>query len=207
MRRKDRRERYAVWKRGMDIGFSAILLFFLCLPMLCVALLIRLTSAGPVIFRQVRVGRNGKHFVCYKFRTMLPSAPSDRPTASFVDAERFITPVGRFLRRSSLDELPQLWNVLRGDMSLVGPRPLIPNEKEIHELRKRCGVYRLRPGLTGLAQISGRDDLNDREKARLDSRYAHRLGFAEDMGIVLQTLGRICTGEGMAQTGRASRNR
>ena len=205
MKNMNHRKQYVVLKRGLDIIFSALLLFFLWLPMLCIAILIHFTSAGPVIFRQNRVGRNGKIFTCYKFRTMYRDAPSNRPTATFTEAERFITPVGRFLRRSSLDELPQFWNVLRGDMSIVGPRPLIPNEKEIHELRDRCGVYRLRPGLTGLAQISGRDDLNEREKARLDSRYVHRFGFAEDMAIVLQTLGKIWTGAGVAQKRKISK--
>lgn len=196
MKRMGKKQRYGVLKRSLDIIFSACLLLLLLIPMLGIACLIRLTSSGTVIFRQIRVGRDGTPFVCYKFRTMVSEAPSDCPAAYLADAERWITPFGRFLRRSSLDELPQLWNVLRGDMSLVGPRPLIPKEETMHEFRRRCGVYRLRPGMTGLAQINGRKNLNDREKARLDARYAHRLGFGEDAKIVVHTISCVLTGNG-----------
>lgn len=189
--------RYLVWKRGMDILFSALLLIFLWIPMGVIALAVGLSSRGGVLFRQVRVGRNGEPFVCYKFRTMVAWAPSDCPTSELGDPTPYVTPVGRFLRRSSLDELPQLWNVLRGDMSLVGPRPLIPKEAEIHELRRRCGVYGIRPGMTGLAQVSGRDLICDREKLRLDARYLRRISFGEDVRILGKTLLHAFTGEGV----------
>lgn len=182
---------YAHSKRALDIIFSAVLLMFLWLLMLIVGLLIRITSQGPAIFKQKRVGRDGRIFTCYKFRTMYSYAPSDRPTSSFPDAERYITPIGRFLRRSSLDELPQLWNVLIGDMSLVGPRPLIPREITVHELRKQSGAYSLRPGITGLAQISGRDLLDDEEKASFDAIYASSASPVFDLKIIAKTLGKI----------------
>lgn len=181
-------------KRGLDVIFSAILLLFLLLPMGVIGLLVVMDSPGGAIFRQVRVGQGGRTFICYKFRTMYAYAPKNRPTSAFGDAARFVTPVGRFLRRSSLDELPQLWNVLRGDMSLVGPRPLIPAEGEIHRMRDRCRIYRIKPGMTGLSQIRGRDRLSDSEKARLDSRYAHTLSLSADCKILCQTVLRVWTG-------------
>ncbi|MBQ9086809.1 MAG: sugar transferase [Clostridia bacterium] len=189
---------YAKVKRLMDVIFSALLLFFLLVPMSVIGILVAVSSPGGAIFRQKRVGQDGKLFVCYKFRTMISDAPPDLPTAAFRDAEQYVTPIGRFLRRSSLDELPQLWNVLRGDMSLVGPRPLIPAERQMHELRGRSGVYRVRPGMTGLSQIRGRDALPDRDKARLDARYAHTLSLSSDCRILWETVYRVFTGKGVA---------
>lgn len=186
-----RRHRYATVKRLLDVILSALLLLFLALPMAAIALLIALGSSGGAIFRQERIGRGGRPFVCYKFRTMYADAPHDAPTALLRDADRWITPIGRLLRRTSLDELPQLWNVLRGQMSLVGPRPLIASERTVHEWRRRGGVDGVRPGMTGLAQVSGRDGLADGEKVRLDVRYAHRIGFLEDARIVRRTVVRL----------------
>lgn len=188
---------YPYGKRFLDLLLSGLLLCFLWLPMLVIGGVIRLTSSGGAIFRQIRVGREGRLFICYKFRTMYEGAPRDCPTSEFYDADRYVTPVGRFLRKSSLDELPQLWNVLRGDMSLVGPRPLIPKEQEVHAWRQRCGVYRIRPGMTGLAQVCGRDRLPDTEKARLDVRYAKTMSLRVDCRIVGQTFLRVFSGEGI----------
>ncbi len=191
LRKKRRREaRYRVLKRMLDVVFSSLLLVFLSLPMACIALAVALSSHGGAIFRQVRVGRNGRPFVCFKFRTMYESAPHDRPSSEMRDG-RYVTPIGRFLRKTSLDELPQLYNVLRGEMSLVGPRPLIPCEDEVHLLRRRCGVDRLRPGMTGLAQIRGRDLLEGREKARLDTRYARSASLLGDFRIVMETISSV----------------
>lgn len=186
--------RYRKVKRILDLVFSTLFLFFLALPMLSIAIAVMCTSRGGAIFRQVRIGRGGKPFVCYKFRTMYVDAPHDCPTACLRDAERWITPIGKLLRQTSLDELPQLFNVLRGQMSLVGPRPLIPAERTVHEWRRRGGVDAVRPGMTGLAQINGRDRLDDREKARFDVRYAHRLGLREDARILRKTFSRLLTG-------------
>ena len=185
---------YFILKRILDIIFSVILLGLLALPMCIIALLIIADSEGGAIFRQRRVGREGREFVCYKFRTMYISAPRSCPKAKIGDSSIYVTPVGGFLRRTSLDELPQLFNVLVGDMSLVGPRPLIAEEGEIHSLRERCGVYALRPGITGLSQISGRDALGDMEKVRLDARYVRKMSLGVDARIVLGTLRNATTG-------------
>ena len=194
-KRTRKKIRYRIFKRVLDIIFSSLLLFFLFLPMILIGISIRLTSKGSAIFKQERVGKDGNIFICLKFRTMRISAPKDRPTSSFSDAEKYVTPIGRLLRKSSMDELPQLWNVLMGDMSLVGPRPLIPNEGNIHSLRSRCGVYNIRPGITGLAQISGRDMLGDLEKVRLDTRYVKMMSLSTDIAIIFKTLFKTIIGE------------
>ena len=194
---KNKRRGYFFWKRLLDVLFSFLLLFFLALPMLFIACAVLFTSRGGAIFRQKRVGRNAKTFVCYKFRTMYSYAPNNRPTSDFSDAALYVTPVGRFLRRTSLDELPQLFNVLKGDMSLIGPRPLIAEEEAVHRLRMEKGVYDIRPGITGLAQISGRDLISDSEKAELDAKYVESIGFASDFGILFKTLRRVAGGDGI----------
>ncbi len=194
---KKRKRRYFLWKRLLDVLFSFLLLFFLALPMLFIACAIRFTSRGGAIFRQKRVGRNGDIFICYKFRTMYSYAPNNRPTSEFSDAALYVTSVGRFLRRTSLDELPQLFNVLKGDMSLIGPRPLIAEEETVHRLRMEKGVYAVRPGITGLAQVSGRDLVSDSEKAELDARYVEGIGFASDLGILFKTFRRVAGGDGI----------
>ena len=190
---------YGSVKRGLDLFFSASLLCFLALPMLVIWLAVRLDSRGGGIFRQTRIGRGGVPFVCYKFRTMYVLAPPCCPSARLDRADRYITPVGRFLRRTSLDELPQLFNVLRGDMSLVGPRPLIAEESDIHRLRSESGVYRLRPGITGLSQVMGRDRVPDDMKAALDARYLAEFGFIQDVRIIGRTVGKVITGEGIVK--------
>ena len=195
--RTTKKQAYALVKRLLDIVLASVLLFLLALPMATVGLLIRLTSAGGAIFRQKRIGRGGRTFVCYKFRTMYIDAPKNRPTSDFADAERYITPIGKILRRTSLDELPQLFNVIIGDMSLVGPRPLIADECEMHDMRRRCGVYSVRPGITGLAQVRGRDMLADTDKARYDARYVRRMGVIEDARIIFATLTRAVSGNGI----------
>lgn len=189
--------KYRYAKRLFDLVFSCLLLFFLALPMLAIALLVSLTSRGGAIFRQTRIGRDGVPFVCYKFRTMYRDAPQNRPTSRFPDAADFITPIGRFLRRTSLDELPQLLNVLRGDMSLIGPRPLIGEEEEMHRLRHEHGVYAVRPGITGLAQVNGRDLLGDAEKAALDVQYVQGLSLRQDLHILGRTFRRVFSGDGI----------
>lgn len=186
---------YGRAKRVLDVIFSALLLILLLLPMAVIGVAVALTSSGGMLFRQTRIGRNGVSFVCYKFRTMRRDAPKNRPTSAFPDAASYVTPIGRLLRKTSLDELPQLYNVLRGDMSLIGPRPLIGEEGEIHRLRMEAGVYRVRPGMTGLAQIMGRDCLGAREKAALDCRYVEELSFGRDLWILAKTAGRVLTGE------------
>jgi O-antigen biosynthesis protein WbqP len=190
---------YRIIKRSLDVLFSVLLLLFLAFPMAVIWAAVRIDSRGGGIFRQVRIGRGGIPFVCYKFRTMYLSAPDCCPSAKLCNAERYITPVGRFLRRTSLDELPQLFNVLKGDMSLVGPRPLIAQETEVHRRRMERGVYDLRPGITGLSQVMGRDRLTDDIKAELDARYLEEFGFIQDVRIIGRTVGKVITGEGIAK--------
>ena len=190
---------YLLLKRALDIVFSAVLLVLLSLPMVSIALAILLTSEGGALFRQERVGRGGRVFICYKFRTMYRWAPPSRPKSGFFDAEGYITPVGRLLRRSSLDELPQLVNVLMGDMSLVGPRPLICEESDIHERRMEEGIYTLRPGITGMAQVSGRNLLDDGEKLENDKYYLHNQRVSLDLKILLRTVAKVITKEGVSR--------
>lgn len=190
---------YTWLKRGLDILFSFLLILLLALPMGGIALLIACTSKGGFLFRQERVGKGGVPFICYKFRTMRRDAPDDCPSAELTDRTRWVTPVGAFLRKTSLDELPQLFNVLRGEMSLVGPRPLIPRERTVHEMRRRYGADRLRPGITGLSQICGRDLLDDRKKAAYDARYARRMCLGEDVRILTVTLLQVLGAKGIRE--------
>jgi len=183
-------------KRTFDIlvGIGAGLVF---LPIgLGIALAIRLDDGGPVLFRQVRVGRGGRPFKINKFRTMAVKTPNC-PTASLGNPDRYITRVGRFLRKSSLDELPQLWNLILGQMSVVGPRPLIPEEGDIHELRHRWGVYAVRPGITGLAQVNGRDLVRDPEKAAMDRDYVRGFSIWLDLSILVRTVLVVLKAEGV----------
>ena len=189
---------YRVAKRGLDILISYLLLAILYIPMLVIAAAIRLGTGESAIFRQVRVGADGRNFVCYKFRTMRSEAPSDIPTSDFKDAERYVTPVGRLLRATSLDELPQLFNVLVGDMSIVGPRPLIVGESEAHMMRQGSGAYSVRPGITGLAQINGRDMINAVKKVYYDTVYAYNMSFLGDARILFRTVFKVFSRDGNA---------
>ena len=184
-------------KRALDIVFSVLLLLFLLFPMFFIAVAIRCESKGNAIFKQKRVGRGGRIFVCYKFRTMFISAPPSRPASKLENSQKYITRIGAFLRRTSLDELPQLYNVLRGHMSLIGPRPLICEEENIHKGRMDSGVYSLRPGITGMAQISGRNQLEDEEKLAKDMYYLQNLRFGLDAKILLATFSKVASGDGV----------
>lgn len=179
---------YAAVKRAMDVLFSVIALILLCIPMLLISLLIRIDARDKAIFTQKRVGRDEKVFECYKFRTMKREAPRYCAKKDLADADAFITRTGRFLRKTSLDELPQLWNVLKGDMSFIGPRPLIREEVSVHEMRRACGVYRVRPGISGYAQINGRDMISDERKVELDKYYLDHFSFALDVRILFGTV-------------------
>ena len=192
-----KRRSYTLLKRGLDIVLSVGLLAALGIPMLLIWVAVRLDSRGAGIFRQVRIGRNGRPFVCYKFRTMYEYAPHSCPSSKLSEAQEYVTPIGRILRRTSLDELPQLFNVLKGDMSLVGPRPLIIEEGDIHLQRRAMGVYELRPGITGLSQVSGRNAISDELKARLDRRYLEEFGLMQDVRILSRTVGRVISGDGV----------
>ena len=187
-------------KRIADSIFALAMLFILAVPMLVVCVLQKASSPNePIIFRQLRVGRGGQTFTITKFRSMQSSAPRYMPTGELQDGVRYISRFGRFLRDTSIDELPQLFQVLRGEMSLIGPRPLIPQEKEIHELRKALGVYQLRPGLTGWAQVNGRDLLSVWEKAMLDREYLEKMSLKFDVKIFLMTVCKVIGREGIQE--------
>lgn len=194
-----RGSKYHPWKRLIDIFCSAMGLLVLLLPLAIVALIVYLDDKGDVFFRQYRVGLNGKRFKLYKFRTMKMETPKYMATMEVDDPDKYITRVGKFLRKTSIDELPQLINVLKGDMSLVGPRPLISDEYEIHEMRSRFGVYNIRPGVTGLAQINGRDLVSAAEKVRWDVTYLKHFGLWMDIKILFATVPKIFGGDGVVE--------
>ncbi|MEO5616609.1 MAG: sugar transferase [Candidatus Eisenbacteria bacterium] len=178
---------YAFAKRLLDVA-GALTGLVVAAPLLVVtAAAIRLDSPGPALFRQRRVGRGSRPFRIVKFRTMRVGTP-DLASHLMGPGSRQITRIGGFLRRTSIDELPQLWNVLRGDMSLVGPRPALHNQDDLIVLRREAGVDSLRPGLSGWAQIHGRDELTVAEKVRYDSHYLERANFGLDLWILLRTL-------------------
>jgi O-antigen biosynthesis protein WbqP len=168
------------------VAFIATLLF-LPLLILPIALFIKLTSKGPVLFKQKRIGQNKKTFYLFKFRTMRIDTPKDVPTHQLKNPERWITPLGRFLRKTSLDEVPQLFNILLGEMSIIGPRPALWNQDDLIAERDKYGVNELRPGVSGWAQINGRDTLPIPVKAKLDGEYVKRQSFLFDFYIIFRT--------------------
>jgi O-antigen biosynthesis protein WbqP len=186
-----------VLKRGLDIAVALAGLVLGWPVLLALALAVRLDSPGPAIHWSRRVGRGNRIFAMPKFRTMRTDTP-DVATHLLADPDRWITPLGRFLRRSSLDELPQLWSVLKGDMSLVGPRPALFNQDDLVALRTAAGVERLRPGVTGWAQINGRDELPIPEKVRLDREYLERMSIGFDLKIILATARAAVTAKGVS---------
>ena len=184
-------------KRGLDIIVALTGLMLGWPVLLVIALAVRLGSPGPVIHWSRRVGRGNRLFAMPKFRSMRVDTP-DVATHLLNDPQQWVTPLGSFLRRSSLDELPQLWSVLIGDMSLVGPRPALFNQDDLIALRTAAGVDRLRPGVTGWAQVNGRDDLPIPDKVRLDAEYLDRMSFGFDLRIILATLRAITTSRGVS---------
>lgn len=188
-----------ILKRTFDIAASVFLILVFSPAFLLIMLAISADSSGKVIFKQKRAGLYGKPFTFYKFRTMLPEAPRDVATADLFYAHRYITPVGRFLRQTSLDELPQLINVLKGDMSFVGPRPVVLTERHLLTLRHQWGADQVRPGITGLAQIRGRDEVHYRRKALYDRYYARHLSPGLDMKILLTTVKYVLKREGIRE--------
>jgi len=176
---------YTHLKRLLDILFSITLLIVLSPVLIIIMLIIKSTSKGPVIFKQRRLGTKSTEFEILKFRSMKPDAPN--LSSREIDNDAYVTTIGKILRRTSLDELPQLINILKGDMSFVGPRPFIPNEGEINELRKANSIDALRPGLTGWAQVVARDTCDQREKLKLDLFYKENISLKLDMKIIVYT--------------------
>ena len=193
------------FKRGFDIFFSLIAIIILALPMMIIALWIKIDSPHEkVLFKQERIGINNVPFTILKFRSMRDDAPHQMATENFENPEMYITRVGKILRKTSLDELPQLLNVLKGDMSIVGPRPLIPKEKYVLKLRNEYGANKILPGITGLAQVHGRDQVTDENKASYDGKYALNVGLLLDASIILKTVSDVVRSRGVREGKRSN---
>jgi O-antigen biosynthesis protein WbqP len=190
---------YFVFKRAMDFLGSLLALIVLSPAFPFIALAIKLDSKGPVLFTQKRVGKGKSHFQIYKFRTMKIDAPKDAPTHLLENPDIHITKVGRMLRKTSLDELPQLINIVKGEMSFVGPRPALWNQYDLIDERDKYGANNFRPGLTGLAQISGRDELTIEDKAKLDGEYVEKIRFLMDAGCVFGTIYGVISSTGVVE--------
>lgn len=188
------------FKRGFDIFFSLIAIIILAIPMMIIALWIKVDSPHEkVLFKQERIGINNVPFTILKFRSMRDDAPHQMATENFENPEVYITRVGKVLRKTSLDELPQLLNVLKGDMSIVGPRPLIPKEKYVLKLRDEYGANKILPGITGLAQVHGRDQVTDENKASYDGKYALNVSLLLDASIILKTVSDVVRSRGVRE--------
>ena len=189
------------FKRLLDLVLSAAALVVLAIPMLLIALIIRIDSKGPALFWQNRVGKDKVLFRMPKFRSMYTETPANMPTHLLSDPGRWITPVGRVLRKTSLDELPQLLCIFTGKMSIIGPRPALWNQDDLIAERDKYGANALRPGLTGWAQINGRDELPIDVKARFDGEYAAGLNFAFDCKCFFGTISKVLRHDGVVEGG------
>ena len=188
-------------KRALAIVLSLVGILALGWLLILLSIAIKLDSPGPVLFRQKRVGLGKSHFYILKFRTMRIDTPKDMPTHLLVNPEQYITRVGRFLRKTSLDELPQLFNILAGHMAIVGPRPALWNQFDLIAERDRYGANDIRPGLTGWAQINGRDELEIDVKARYDGEYVQRMSLAFDIRCILGTVTAVLSRDGVVEGG------
>lgn len=195
-------KRYIEFKNLLDYIFALLLTILLSPLLLLIALLIKLDSKGPILFKQRRIGKDNVEFEIYKFRSMGIEAPKDLPTHVFTNAESYITGVGTFLRKSSLDELPQLFNILKGQMSFIGPRPALWNQYDLIDARKLKGAEKIKPGITGWAQVNGRDELSIESKATFDGYYAEEVNFLLDAKILVKTITVVITHKGIAKGNR-----
>lgn len=186
-------------KRILDIVISCCGLIVLAIPMLIIALIIKADSPGPVFFKQKRVGKGKAYFMMPKFRSMRTDSPHDVPTHLLNDPEQWITRVGRFLRKTSLDELPQIFCIITGKMSIIGPRPALWNQYDLIEERDRYGANDVRPGLSGWAQINGRDELPIEVKARYDGEYVDRMSFLFDCKCFFGTIFKVLRRDGIVE--------
>lgn len=189
------------FKRLVDIVLSFVGIVVLSLPILIIILAIKLDSKGPVFFKQKRIGIHKTHFNILKFRTMRTDTPHDMPTHMLSNPDMWITRVGRFLRKTSLDELPQLFNILVGDMSVIGPRPALWNQYDLIAERDKYGANDVRPGLTGWAQINGRDELEIDVKAKLDGEYVEKMSFVFDVKCFFGTITSVLKSDGVVEGG------
>ena len=175
----------------------AIIILFI--PGIIIAICIKIESKGPVFFKQKRVGKNKKYFMIYKFRTMRTDTPKDMPTHMLNNPDLYITRVGRILRKTSLDELPQIINIIKGNMSIIGPRPALWNQEDLISERDKYNANDIRPGLTGLAQISGRDELEIPVKAKIDGDYVKNISFLLDVKIFFKTIIKVFESDGVVE--------
>lgn len=185
-------------KRTFDFISSMMAIIILSPLIVIIALIVKLTSSGPILFKQRRMGKDNKEFNIYKFRTMRTDTP-DVATHLLENPEQYITKIGRFMRKTSLDELPQLFNILKGEMSVVGPRPALYNQDDLIRLRIEKEVHKLVPGLTGWAQINGRDEIPIPQKVELDAKYIEIMGFWMDIKIILMTISSVVKSEGVSE--------
>ena len=192
---------YLRLKRALDFILSLCGIVVLSPILLVLALAIKIDSKGPVLFCQKRVGIHCSHFMIYKFRTMRIDTPKDMPTHMLQNPEQYITKVGKFLRKTSLDELPQIFNILKGEMAIVGPRPALWNQYDLIEEREKYKANDVRPGLTGWAQVNGRDELEIPVKAKLDGEYIAKMSFLFDMKCIMLTVFSVLKSDGVVEGG------
>lgn len=194
-------------KRIIDIVLAILGLIVASWLYVVIMIVIVIDDPGPVFFTQKRVGKDKKYFQLIKFRSMKMSTPHDTPTHLLSNPEQYITRMGRILRKTSLDEIPQLWNILKGDMSVIGPRPALWNQYDLIEERDQYGANSIRPGLSGWAQIHGRDELEVKDKARLDGEYLHKMSFLFDCRCFFGTVISALKGDGVVEGGTGEINR
>ncbi len=188
-------------KRVIDIILAGLGIIVLGIPMLIVAIIIKMEDPGPVLFKQKRVGKNKSYFTLYKFRSMKLSTPHDMPTHLLANPDQYLLKCGKTLRKLSIDELPQLFNILKGDMTVIGPRPALWNQDDLVAEREKYGANDVKPGLTGWAQINGRDELEIPVKAKLDGEYVEKLGFFMDVKCFFGTIGKVLKSDGVVEGG------
>ena len=193
--------RYRTIKRMIDIILSFVGMIVLSPLFICIAIAIKIDSKGPILFKQKRVGINKTYFQILKFRTMRIDTPKDTPTHLLEKPEQYITKMGKFLRRTSLDELPQIWNIFVGQLSIIGPRPALWNQYDLIAERDKYGANKITPGLTGWAQINGRDELSIEAKAKLDGEYVQRIGFVFDARCFWGTIRSVLKNDGVVEGG------
>ena len=198
---------YKKIKRIMDILLSIIGLALLSPLFIILCLIIKADSKGPILFRQKRVGIHKTYFYIVKFRTMQVDTPQNTPTHLLKNPEQYITKTGRFLRKTSLDELPQILNIIKGDMSIIGPRPALWNQYDLIAARDKYGANDIKPGLTGWAQVNGRDELGIQEKAKLDGYYVKHMGILLDCNCFLKTITSVLTHNGVSEGSKAENTR
>lgn len=197
----------SIIKRMIDFILSLVGLVILSPLFIIISIIIKCTSKGPILFKQKRIGKNKKHFNILKFRTMRIDTPKDCPTHLLENPDQYITGIGKFLRKTSLDELPQIINILKGDMSIIGPRPALWNQYDLIEERDKYKANDIYPGLTGWAQINGRDELEIDEKARLDGEYVKRISFLFDMKCFYGTITSVMKSDGVVEGGTGKLNK